>query len=129
LLGNQPYVKDVEIQFSGNVGFYVWGLLTAPQDVDQLREKLKSLLSAVKKVDGIKVTLRKVPGKRTVSLDLSPMKQLGSVRAEGSLDYRTGFISKKISPTQLETFDPLQDAILKIDRLKPAYSFREETLI
>jgi hypothetical protein len=80
-------------------------------------------------MNGIKVTLRESPGKKTVRLDLSPMKNTGSVKAEGSLDYRTGYISTKLAPNQLRFFDPKKDAVVDKSSLKPTYSFKDETLV
>lgn len=129
LLENQSYVKDVEIQYSGNRGFYVWGYLASKLDVDEAREKLKLLLGSTNKMNGVAVTLRQSPGKKTVRLDLSPMKNLGPLKAEGSLDYRTGLISTKLPVSQLDSFDPLKDASIDKYTLKPAYSFRDEELV
>jgi hypothetical protein len=129
LLKNQPYIKDTEIQFSGNRGFYVWGILHNKQNVNSLREQLKNLFYPIKKMNGINVSLKQNPSKNTVRLDLSPMKVAGSVKADGSLDYRTGYIAKKFPINQLGSFTPEKDASIKNMKLKPAYSFKDEELV
>ena len=128
-LENQPFIKDVEIQFSGNRGFYIWGHLSGSLKVDDARDKLKKLLSNTKEMGGIKVTLRNSPGAKTVKLDLSPMKRLGSVKAEGSLDYRTGYVSTMVLPSRLKEFNPEKDATIDKDNLKPVYSLRDGILV
>lgn len=129
LLENQPFISSVEIQYSGNRGFYVWGYLSAKQPIDTVREKLKKLLNPIKTMNGVKTVLRAKPGAKTVRLDLSPMKHLGTVKAEGSLDFRTGYVSTKVLPSKLQSFTPSRDATINKSKLKPVYSFKDETLV
>jgi len=129
LLQNQSYIKDVSMQFSGNRGIHVWGHLTTKTDIDKLREKLKTTLAPIKTMNGVNVTLRQSPGQKSVRLDLSSMKNLGAIKAEGSLDIRTGYISTEILPSHLDSFDPEVDASINTKILKPAYSFKDEKLV
>ncbi len=129
LLGNQPYIKDVTLQFSGNRGIHVWAELTNKANINTLREQLKTLLTPIKTMNGVNVTLRQSPGAKSIRLDLSSMKELGAIKAESSLDARTGYISKEILSSQLDSFDPEMDAKVDVDSLKPVYSIRDETLV
>lgn len=129
LLENQPYIKDTKIQFSGHRGFYVWGELQTKTDINILRKRLKALLSSIKIINGIKVTTDITTDPKTIRLDLSPLKNLGSVKAEKSLDYRTGYISTEVLPGQLNKFDPKIDATFDPKNLKAVYSLRDEELI
>jgi DNA primase catalytic subunit len=129
LLTNQPYINDVEIQFSGNRGFYLWGIMTNTINIDTARGKLKTMLQPISQMSGVKVSLTARKSKNSVRLDLTPMKNLGSVKAEGSLDYRTGLISKKVLSSQLASFNPLEDASINTQTLKPAYSYKDSELI
>jgi len=129
MIKNLSYVKDVDIQFSGHRGFYVWGYLQSTMNIDSVREKLKRLFAPIQNMNGVKVSLRANAGAKVVRIDLSPMKKLGSVRAEGSLDYRTGYVSTKVPSHTLSSFDPERDATIDTSSLKPAYSYRDESLI
>ncbi len=129
LLGNQSYINDVEIQFSGHRGYYVWGVMSSSMDINTAREKLKTLLKPIADMNGVKVTTTARKSKNTVRLDLSPVKHLGSVKAEGSLDYRTGLISKKVLSSQLGVFNPQTDASINTRDLKPAYSYKDEQIV
>ena len=128
-LQNQSYIRDVKLQFSGNRGIHVWGYMTTKMDIDKVREKLKTSLTPIKTMNGINVTLRQKPGTNSIRLDLSSMKYLGAIKAEGSLDARTGFISTEIISSKLDEFDPEKDAKVNVENLKPVYSTREEALI
>ncbi len=129
LLGNQPYIKDVTFQFSGYRGIHVWAELANKANINTLREQLKTLLTPIKTMNGVNVTLRQSPGAKSIRLDLSSMKNLGAIKAEGSLDHKTGYISKEILSSQLDSFDPEKDAKVDVNSLKPIYSIRDEKLI
>jgi len=129
LLENQPYIKDTKIQFSGHKGFYVWGELQTKTNINLIRKRLETLLSSMKTIEGIKVTTNITTDKNTIRLDLSPLKYLGSVKAEGSLDQRTGYISTEVLPGHLSEFNPKIDAVVEFKSLKPVYSFKDERLV
>jgi DNA primase len=131
IVENLPFVSDTDIQFSGNRGYYIHLKLSNTMDIDDLRNKLKNFFSNITNIKNTPVTLNPKISQSQIRIDLTPLKENGSFKAAGSLDVRTGYISTMIPKTQLSTFNPELDANLSLykDKLRPAYSFKNEELI
>lgn len=129
ILSNQHEVQDTSIQFSGNRGFYVWGYLSNKQDINSIRRKMQRIFDQFNSLAETPVTTKERTDANQIRIDLTPLKEKGSVKADGSLDQRSGYISKKIPKTQLYTFDPDSDARVNRDYLKSQYSFKNERLV
>lgn len=103
LLKKLPGVKDTEIRYSGGRGFYVIGHLKKPMNVDAGRQLLKATLQPLTEDDD-RLTLGVPDGDDKMRLDLSPLKEQGSVRGLYSLNASTGLVSVPV--TDLDAFDP-----------------------
>lgn len=104
-----PGVKETEVRFSGGRGFYVLGWMNSAQDIDKSREALKKPLRELALAHG-KLTLG--PAKPDeLRLDLSSMKEEGSIRGLLSLNAQTGLVSVPV--VDLETFEPHRDATIE----------------
>jgi DNA primase len=91
VLRGEPDVKGTKIVFSGGRGFYVKAELERPMKVDKARDRLKKLLDPIAK-EVPSVTLG-VPGPSQIRLDVSTLHQAGSLRAEYSINRKTGLVS------------------------------------
>jgi len=109
LVSIMPGVKETEVRFSGGRGFYVIGHLGQGQSVDKSREALKNPLRELAVAHG-KLTLGP-PKHDELRLDLSPMKEEGSIRGLLSLNAQTGLVSVPV--VDLETFEPHRDATIE----------------
>ena len=125
----QPFITDTEIQFSGNTGYYIWATTTTTMDIDVARNKLKDLLTPLNRIEGVSTTVKPTSNPNRVRLDLSPMKENGAIKAVGSLDHRSGLRSMIVAKHRLMEFNPEVDANINKLSLKPAYSFKDESLI
>lgn len=129
ILQNQSFIQNTEVQFSGHRGFYVWGYFPSKRDIDDVREQMKKIFSRFSELHKTPVTIKQRTNANQVRIDLSPLKELGSVKAEGSLDQRTGYISVKIPRQRLYDFDPDRDATVNRDTLRPQYSYKNERVV
>ena len=105
-------VKSVDIQFSGDRGFYVRGNLGVEQNTNDVRAQLKKLVQGIAQRPD--VTLKK-PGAEEVRIDLSPMKNRGSVKAPFSLSAVTGLVA---APVELSKLKGVQRTDFKIENVK-----------
>jgi len=88
-----PDVKSVDVRFSGGRGFYVQGNLASPMDVNAARKKTKQILHGIAQRDDVTFG---VADKDQVRLDMSPLKNKGSIRAPFSLNVETGLVSMPV---------------------------------
>jgi len=103
--------STVDIQFSGDDGFYVKSLLNKKTDINEARKKVKDLLKGFDARPDITF------GKATddqIRIDLSPMKNRGSIKAPYSLSARTGLVA---APVKLEDMPKMQRSDFKIDKI------------
>ena len=91
LLRKEQDVKGARIVYSGGRGFYVKAPLQQPIKVDKARERLKRILEPITK-EVPSVTLG-IPGPSQIRLDVSTLHQGGSLRAEYSINGKTGLVS------------------------------------
>lgn len=97
-LQTHPDVKQVDVRFSGNRGFYVQGQLGKMMGVDAARNMTKKVLDGVARRPDVTFG---VPQSGQVRIDTTPLKNRGSVRAPYSLDARTGLVSAPVSLSKL----------------------------
>lgn len=116
LIKKFPGVVSTEIRYSGGRGMYVIGHLKEKQNINKLREELKSYLKVLE--DNVVTLSVPLPGQ--IRLDLSPMKRGGSIRALYSINADTGLVSVPVKKTELDTFNPLRDANL-VKKVKTKY--------
>jgi hypothetical protein len=109
-LKDLPGIKSTTIAYSGGRGFHVRGELDKAQDVNAARAKITELLKS--HGDDEKVVLNKKPGEGEVRLDVSTLKNTGSLRALYSLNSSTGRVAVPLTPAQLDSFKP-SDADVK----------------
>lgn len=93
-----PDVKKVNVQFSGNRGFYVKGMLGKQMGVDSARALTKSVLDGVARRPDVTFG---VPRSGQIRIDTTPLKNRGSVKAPFSLDARTGLVAAPVPLDQL----------------------------
>lgn len=96
------------VQFSGNRGYYIRGK-TGIGSVSEVRKRLYPLVERYAKYNR-DVVLGK-PGKGETRIDMSVMRNGGHHRAIGSIDSRTGLVSRVVG--DLDSFDPARDALPK----------------
>jgi len=128
VLERQPYIKGTSFQFSGNKGLYVWGKMDGKKKMSDIRSKLSELLSSFKNLAGIDITTGVRSSSKQVRLDLSPIKELGPIKAPWSLDSRTGLVSLPLDREDLDKFTPGDAAVKSVLGYYPssAYSFKYE---
>lgn len=112
-------VKDVQVQFSGDRGFYVRGIMSAKMDTNAARSKVKDLMQGL--VQRPDVTLGKAQANQ-IRIDTTPLKNRGSVKAPYSLSARTGLVA---APVTLKDLPKVQRADFKIDKIKTAAKKKE----
>jgi len=110
VLRREPDVKGTRFVYSGGRGLYVKAKLDSPIDVNKARERLKKSLSPITE-DFPAVTLG-VPGPSQVRLDVSTLHDKGSLRAEYSINRKTGLVALPI--THLESFKKEDATIEKV---------------
>ena len=128
VLARQPYIKGTSFQFSGNKGFYVWGKMEGKKKMSDIRSKVDTLLSSFKNLAGIDTTTGVRSSSQQFRLDLSPVKELGPIKAPWSLDSRTGLVSLPLDREDLDKFTPGDASIKSVLGYNPssAYSFKYE---
>lgn len=99
-LRKEPDVTGARVVYSGGRGFYVKAPLTQPVQTNKARERLKKLLGSLSET--IPAATLGVPGPSQVRLDVSTLHPKGSLRAEYSLNRKTGLVS--IPVHNLEAF-------------------------
>ena len=119
-------VSDVSLQFSGNRGFYVRGLLNERIGVDRARNRTQRILGNLAQRPDVSFG---TDGK--IRLDTTPLKVRGSVRAPYSLDSRTGLVAAPVKIEDLkkiEKKDFTVDKIMRKIREKQAAALKTELL-
>lgn len=101
VLRQEPDVSGVRVVYSGGRGFYVKGKLHQPVPTDKARSRLQKILAPIAK-EVPSVTMG-VPGPSQIRLDVSTLHQKGSLRAEYSLNGKTGLVSVPVH--DLEHFE------------------------
>ncbi len=91
VLRREPDVKGARVVYSGGRGFYVKAPLVAPVGTDKARSRLQKILAPLTK-EMPAVTLG-VPGPSQTRLDVSTLHNKGSLRAEYSINGKTGLVS------------------------------------
>jgi len=108
-------VKAVQVQFSGDRGFYVRGILPEPIDIADARKKVRELTAGLSARPD--VATNKPPKADQIRIDLSPLKNRGSVKAPYSLSAVTGLVA---APVTLEELPNLQKSDFTIEKIKTA---------
>lgn len=117
LFKNKLPVKNTKIMASGGRGIYVVGYLHKEYPVDTLRNNLIELLDAEIVPTFDNVTVRKTDKKDEMRLDVSTLHNLGSIRAEWSLNANTGLVCKDIRSIN-KSIDFIERKDFTIDKLK-----------
>lgn len=112
-------VKDVQVQFSGDRGFYIKGIMSEKIDINDARNKVKDLMDGL--VQRPDVTLEKAKVDQ-IRIDTTPLKNRGSVKAPYSLSAVTGLVA---APVTLKDLLGVQRADFKIDKIKTAAKKKE----
>lgn len=97
----EPDVTGTRVVYSGGRGFHVKGKLREPIKTDQARSRLHKSMSALAKEDA-GLTMG-VPGPSQIRLDVSTLHQKGSLRAEYSLNRKTGLVAMPVH--RLDAFE------------------------
>lgn len=105
-------VKKVNVQFSGNRGFYVRGMLGKQIGVDSARALTKKVLDGIGKRPDVTFG---VPQSGQIRIDTTPLKYRGSVKAPMSLDARTGLVA---APVALDKLHKVQKSDFTIGKVK-----------
>lgn len=112
-------VKNVGVQFSGDRGFYVKGLLGKKIDVNEARKKVRQLVQGISQRPDVTLAKAKID---QIRIDTTPLKNRGSIKAPYSLSARTGLIA---APVKLEDLPKVQRADFKINKIKMAAKKKE----
>ena len=107
-------VKEVKIQFSGDDGFYVKGILKKKMDINAARNKVKDLMQGIAMRPDITLAKAKVD---QIRIDTTPIKIRGSIKAPYSLSAQTGLVA---APIALKDLLKIQKSDFHIDRIKVA---------
>jgi hypothetical protein len=107
-------MKDVTVQFSGDDGFYVKGLLKKKMDVNDARKKVKDLMQGI--IQRPDVTLSKATSDQ-IRIDTTPLKNRGSVKAPYSLSAATGLVA---APVSMKDLGKVKREDFKIEKIKVA---------
>ena len=113
-MGTSDDVKDVQVQFSGDRGFYVKGILNQAIDINAARKKVKDLMDGL--VQRPDITLSKAAPNQ-IRIDTTPLKNRGSIKAPYSLSAVTGLVA---APVDLKKLLSVQRSDFKIDNIKTA---------
>ena len=111
MLRDDPGVKNVKLQFSGDRGFYVRGYTDKQMDIDVARRRVRSILRNLEKRDDVSFNK---PDDNQIRLDTSPFKNMGSVKAPYSLSARTGLVA---APVALRDMPGLQKKDFMINKI------------
>lgn len=109
-----PGVKGVQVQFSGDRGFYVHGLMDKKMDIDKARAKVKAALQGVAARPD--VTFGKADATE-IRIDTTPFKNRGSIKAPYSLSARTGLVA---APVSLKDLPGVRKKDFTIENVKKA---------
>lgn len=109
-LRQEPDVKGVRTVYSGGRGFYVKAKLEGEMGTNKARERLKRVLGEIAKE--IPMATLGVPGPSQIRLDVSTLHDKGSLRAEYSINRKTGLVS--IPVKSLDAFKKTDATIKKV---------------
>lgn len=109
-LRQEPDVKGTRVVFSGGRGFYVKAKLEGETGTNKARERLKRVLGEVTKA--VPSATLGVPGPSQVRLDVSTLHDKGSLRAEYSINRKTGLVAVPVK--NLESFKKTDATIKKV---------------
>lgn len=107
-------VKDIQVQFSGDRGFYVKGILNQAIDVNEARGKVKDLMSGLAQRPDVTLGKAKVD---QIRIDTTPLKNRGSVKAPYSLSAVTGLVA---APVDIKKLPGVKREDFKIENVKTA---------
>ena len=105
-------VKSVNLQFSGGRGFYVRGKLKKEMPVNDARRLTKKVLESITARPDVTFGVAKPD---QIRIDLSPLKNKGSVKAPYSLSAVTGLVA---APVKLEDLAGVQKGDFTIGKVK-----------
>lgn len=109
-LRKEPDVTGTRVVYSGGRGFYVKAKLQGESKVDKARERLKKVLGEI--TEAFPGTTLGVPGPSQIRLDVSTLHDKGSLRAEYSINRKTGLVS--IPVKSLDAFKKTDATIKKV---------------
>jgi len=107
-------VKDIQVQFSGDRGFYVKGILNQAINVSDARNKVKDLMQGLAQRPDVTLGVAKP---NQIRIDTTPLKNRGSVKAPYSLSAVTGLVA---APIDLNKLPGVQRSDFKIEKIKTA---------
>lgn len=91
VLRGEPDVTGAKIVYSGGRGFYVKAPLQQPVKTDKARSRLQKILAQIP--EHVPMATLGIPGPSQVRLDTSTLHSKGSLRAEYSINGKTGLVS------------------------------------
>ena len=109
-LRQEPDVKGTKIVFSGGRGFYVRANLEEEVQTNKGRERLKKILGDI--TGAVPATTLGVPGPSQIRLDISTFHPKGSLRAEYSINGKTGLVSVPVH--DLGSFEKTDATVKKV---------------
>lgn len=109
VLRGEPDVTGARVVYSGGRGFYVKAPLQQPIGTDKARARLQKLLAQIP--EHIPMATLGIPGPSQVRLDTSTLHQSGSLRAEYSINGKTGLVSMPVH--HLDKFEKTDATIEK----------------
>ena len=112
-------VKDVQIQFSGDRGFYVKGIMSEKMDINAARSKVKNLMQGLDQRPDVTLGKAKVD---QIRIDTTPFKYRGSIKAPYSLSAQTGLVA---APVKLEDLPGMRKTDFRIEKIKTAAKKKE----
>lgn len=92
-LKSLPFVKSVDLKYSGRRGFHLMLDFKKKEDVDKIREELKEFLTDYIEAGNYDKLVLKSPKPSEMRLDISTFHNKGSIRAPYSLNADTGLAS------------------------------------
>lgn len=104
LLERELDPREINVKFSGSRGFHIFGRLTRKEDVDDTRERLKEILRPLTEENPL-LTLGVKKSPKECRLDVSTLKDQGTLLAPYSINIKTGLVSLPISVNRVRTFD------------------------
>lgn len=113
-MASDESTKDVRVQFSGDSGFYVKGILKKNISTNAARNKVKGMMRNLAKRPDVTLGKAKVD---QIRIDTTPLKNRGSIKAPYSLSARTGLVA---APVVLKDLPGIQKSDFKIEKIKVA---------
>lgn len=117
LLEKELDPREINVKFSGSRGFHIFGRLTKKEDVDSTRERLKELLRPLTEENPL-LTLGVKKSPKECRLDVSTLKDQGTLLAPYSLNIKTGLVSLPMSINKVKTFEFEEAKIYEVADIK-----------